>query len=768
MIGNIIYGETCQGTLNYVLGKQGMRILGYGNTFSQDISPKFFGNVLHFQGQRNATKNRYAHISLSLPHGEHLDDATFFKISEEYMDSMGYGEQPYVVVRHTDTKHEHVHIVTTNVKEDGKLLSIFNSYRRNIAAHQALETKYGLSPSPSTKQERELPLYRLPELKTDVNNTQGTRFYIQDVLNTILQKYKVRSFEELARLVKPYHIEVRRTKSKSARIGVAYGLNNQQGYRTRFINGSEVHRSLSGPKLQRVFDIHSKSKQLPMHRKRLLKQIETSYNLFKTIRPHDLKEVLKDYQNIDIKLDKDGDTNGGYTIYDKSRYVFRERELSKSIRMQNRLDIFGNSDEPTTVDIESKQFKLEAQKLLKEAFHTSYIKSQKQEGLFSEYIANIYPKDVSKHLLESKGFRLLDRYAPKDQKENLKMAFTEAYPKVRDELYQRETKKEEETLKNKFNLIGDVLEKGIFNVGTKEGSVRYLFQSLGVNYHNNQLSFTNSNKHSVPVLLGRLPFPKAMEGYVSNGFIRQNHLMLEMLAAQSSDNGSKLSATTMFLPMVFPKLYNKMNPDYKRQYESVALGSYVKYTERMHAPFEKSAKDYIALFNAKGFYFVKGDEGFELKSIYTDNRASCPLPKRTSQYLSSIPDLTTVLQKQSSVIKDLVDKGRNDLKNLWAGHLMEKGLYDRVAFMLTIENVYPNLHLDIVHHHMDNGLRKTIEQAMARKSNIQRNHLLRKGVYSINTLLDGRGKKQDEVLNGFKDELTDYSKKYRRGKGISF
>ena len=120
MIGKIIYGETCTGTLNYVFGKKGMQILGYGNTFSQSISPKFFGSLLHFQGQRNATKNRYAHISLNLPHGEHLDDKTFLKISEEYMENMGYGEQPYVVVRHTDTEHEHVHIVTTNVKENGK------------------------------------------------------------------------------------------------------------------------------------------------------------------------------------------------------------------------------------------------------------------------------------------------------------------------------------------------------------------------------------------------------------------------------------------------------------------------------------------------------------------------------------------------------------------------------------------------------------------------------------------------------------------------
>ena len=102
MIGRIGYGESCQGMLKYVFGKEGMCILGYGNMYSQDISQKFFGSVLHFQGQRNATKNRYAHITLNLPLGEHLDDKTFKAVSREYMEQMGYGEQPFVMVRHTE------------------------------------------------------------------------------------------------------------------------------------------------------------------------------------------------------------------------------------------------------------------------------------------------------------------------------------------------------------------------------------------------------------------------------------------------------------------------------------------------------------------------------------------------------------------------------------------------------------------------------------------------------------------------------------------
>src|SRR5690606_25058371 len=213
MIGRILYRESCQGVLKYVFGKEDMRILGYGNMYSQDITQKFFGSVLHFQGQRNATKNRYAHISLNLPHGEYLDDSAFHEMSREYMEQMGYGEQPYVIVRHNDTKHEHVHIVTTNVKEDGKVVGIFNSHRRNMATQRYLEKKFGLSPSPSTKQHRELPIYRLPGPQFGMDPDQGAKFYLQDVLNSILQKHKVRNFGELARLVAPYHIEIKQTKN---------------------------------------------------------------------------------------------------------------------------------------------------------------------------------------------------------------------------------------------------------------------------------------------------------------------------------------------------------------------------------------------------------------------------------------------------------------------------------------------------------------------------------------------------------------------------
>ena len=86
---------------------------------------------------------------------------------------------------------------------------------------------------------------------------------------------------------------------------------------------------------------------------------------------------------------------------------------------------------------------------------TSYIKSQKQRGLFSEYIAQTDSKDVSKHLLKSKGFQFLDRYFSKEQKKHLGMAFAYAYPKVREEA--KEKAKWTFTLNSAFYFSSETL-----------------------------------------------------------------------------------------------------------------------------------------------------------------------------------------------------------------------------------------------------------------------------------------------------------------------
>ena len=41
----------------------------------------------------------------------------FKEIADEYMQKIGFGEQPYLLYQHNDAGHPHIHIVTTTLKK---------------------------------------------------------------------------------------------------------------------------------------------------------------------------------------------------------------------------------------------------------------------------------------------------------------------------------------------------------------------------------------------------------------------------------------------------------------------------------------------------------------------------------------------------------------------------------------------------------------------------------------------------------------------------
>ncbi len=611
MIGRILYRESCQGVLNYVFGKKGMRILGYGNMYAQDISKKFFRDVLHFQGQRNATKNRYAHITLNLPRGEHLDDKTFYEVSKEYMEHMGYGEQPYVVVRHTDTKHEHVHIITTNVDEYGKVLGIFNSYRRNISTQKYLEKQFNLSPSPDTKQDKELPIFEMPEFKNEDIN--GVRFYIQDIVNNTIQKYKVRSINELAEHLKHHHIQVK-TVNHNGRIGVSFGIEIENGYRSRFINGYTVHPQLSGPKLQKVFELNQKSKLLPMVKKRLEKQLRTTYSLFRTIDPKDLPDILKLHQDLDCRLEYD--EQGGaidFAIYDKSGYVLTSKEITDDIGIQENQELF--ESEHSRMHEESEQLQLEMQRIIRESYRNTY-QATRNKTLFSEHIDRMPIMSILTEMAKLDRSRFLIKYMHTD-KEKLGDLIQTQFDIVKDKLYVTESVKEEQKLNEKAELIKQTIVKQLFEPSKRDGVLHELIRSLGTNYDNGTLTYANSNRHKVNLDLGYIPVPQQINFYASPGFIKENEKVLDGLLNDKAEKEIKPSPTAIFLPLMFPNLYKAMAPIYRQRFDKLTLKAYHKYAERMHVPFEKSPKDYIRFFNAKGFYFGRREEKLCIASIYS-------------------------------------------------------------------------------------------------------------------------------------------------------
>ncbi|HZJ20412.1 MAG TPA: relaxase/mobilization nuclease domain-containing protein [Pricia sp.] len=763
MIARLLYRNNVQGVLNYVSGKTESTILGFQNTYSDtDTDMEFFGRVLHHLGNRHGSEKRYLHASLNLPRGEHLNDKDFFELAKKYMEHMGYGEQPYVVIRHHDTKHGHVHIVSSTIKEDCLQINLSNDIRRSIATQKYLEKEFGLSPSPETRNTtnntKELPVYEIPEFRNrDIN---GVRFYIQDIVNNTLQKYKVRSFKELAGHLKQHHIELK-TVERNGRIGVSYGVAVKDGYRSRFINGHTVHPRLSGPKLQKVFDGNIRSKLLPMVKKRLEKQLRTTYKLFRTINPEHLPDILKSHQKLDCKIEYDRIGKAmDFTIYDKSGYVLKCDEIADDLR------IFQNSEmfeiEHTQMNGESEQLQLELQRCIKEAYRSTYQNSG-NKIIYSEHIDRMPIKTIVTEMARSERFLFLKKYLHTDNR-NLGERIQGQFNIVKDKLYISESVREEHALKAKAEIIEQANGKELFDTTKQKRILFQLMHSLGTKYGRGYLNYANSYRHKVKLDIGHVQLPDQIDFYASPGFVKENEKVLDGLLNDRTAKEIGLGPTAIFLPLMFPNLYSAMAPKYRHRFERLSLKAYHKYAERMQVAFEKAPNDYIRFFNAKGFRFERGEGRLYIRSMYSKPSVGVPVAPKMQAYLESSGVLDKILANQSKILEDIGNHGRDNLKSLWSGYLMEQGQYKKAAYLFVLDGVRPNLPLEILEHHMENGFREILHTVSKKQMDLKQSRLLRKGVYALGNLLGSKSPRKEEAFNGFKDELTDYSK--YNGKGL--
>lgn len=142
MIGKQTKGRGFRGVLDYIL-TPGKGILLGGNMDSK--TPRELAKEFAESRSLNPDLQRPVyHVSLSLSPGEHVDDFTFNEIADRYIQRMGFGSSQYVVARHTDRDHEHIHIVASRIGLDGKTVSDSNDYARSEEVIRGLEKEFGL------------------------------------------------------------------------------------------------------------------------------------------------------------------------------------------------------------------------------------------------------------------------------------------------------------------------------------------------------------------------------------------------------------------------------------------------------------------------------------------------------------------------------------------------------------------------------------------------------------------------------------------------
>ena len=73
----------------------------------------------------------------------------------EYMEKMGYGNQPYILYKHTDTGRDHYHIVSVRVDENGRKIPDFRERVHSQQVMKELSSKYGFKVGKDVEDEKE-------------------------------------------------------------------------------------------------------------------------------------------------------------------------------------------------------------------------------------------------------------------------------------------------------------------------------------------------------------------------------------------------------------------------------------------------------------------------------------------------------------------------------------------------------------------------------------------------------------------------------------
>ena len=180
MVAKISVGNSLYGALAYngeKINKEEGRLLTTNRIYNDGTGTvdirRAMEDFLALMPVRSKVEKPVVHISLN-PHPEDvLTDIELQNIARDYLEKLGFGNQPYLVFKHEDIDRHHLHIVTINVDENGKRLNRDFLYCRSDRIRRELEQKYGLHPAERKNPRLENPLRKVDASAGDVKKQVG-------------------------------------------------------------------------------------------------------------------------------------------------------------------------------------------------------------------------------------------------------------------------------------------------------------------------------------------------------------------------------------------------------------------------------------------------------------------------------------------------------------------------------------------------------------------------------------------------------------------
>lgn len=341
------------------------------------------------------TEKHTLHISLNPDPEDHVSDQKYKEIAEQYMREMGYGEQPFVVFKHTDIDRSHIHIISVCVDENGKKISDQFEKMKSMKICRELEKEFGLQPATEKQSQQNEKIFRA------VNYKKGdVKSQISSVIRHLPEYYQFQTLGEYNALLSLYNITTEQIEGElhgKLKRGLLYFPLSDDGKKT----GHPLKASLFGKtagleSLQLHFEKCKLSlKNHPAQeslKSLILKTFQSTNN------ESDFKRNLALHQ-IDtvIRRNEKGRIYGVTFIEHQSKTVWNGSRLGKELSANNFNDCWNRNIKPEIKDSGVSNPKLStsdpADMSLKNSHHLfEFLTTDKQEDNWVEALGGLLPQ----------------------------------------------------------------------------------------------------------------------------------------------------------------------------------------------------------------------------------------------------------------------------------------------------------------------------------------------------------------------------------------
>ena len=220
MVAKITIPKNIEAALNYNEKKvqKGNAICLHAANYLNEVKDMNFYQKLNGFERLNSLNDRATtktlHVSLNFDPSEKLVDNKLIDIANVYMDKIGFGQQPFLVYKHEDAGHPHIHIVSTTIKADGSRINTHNIGRnQSEKARKEIEQLYGL-----VKAERKQKIIQQKIKPVDIEKAlygkHETKRSISNIVTAVFNQYKVASLPEFNAALKQFNVVADRGKEE--------------------------------------------------------------------------------------------------------------------------------------------------------------------------------------------------------------------------------------------------------------------------------------------------------------------------------------------------------------------------------------------------------------------------------------------------------------------------------------------------------------------------------------------------------------------------